>query len=643
MKRKTNICFALIVILLFGVVMSGCYKPDEGYEAVDPGELPAKIDGFDYEAARLGRYEQPIKITVAAIDYPLEEGVKEGTTPYNQSFNAIVKKVLNIDLEYTVVASTGNYDNRLNLAIMGGEEPDMFYTTKSDVFTSLKAQERLADLGPSFWYLNEELQSIYLNVIPDVLKNVMEKGKLYSFPMAGNTYESAQKLYIRKDWLDICGVETPSKLTMQELIALGETFLAKGDDIVAQTKVPVASADDLIPLSFHNEVMFTGTASASGIMQACGASPDAYFLDEKTGELYASNTSQEMRNALEVMADMYQKGIIDQQFTTKNIDKVYEDIKSGKVGMVFGQWWLPNGEINTTVGNIEGADWICVDLPSYNGNEALPIVKRVNLTGYNCVSSKCRYPEAAAKIINLFYDIYYNDHPEDTYKTEIVELMKPENGFFYNMVPIKVWNAISSVEEYKRVNAVFKNAYELGVRISYDSQGNLTSDSWRILPVDQVSALNATDKAKYEAQLAEYNKLKTREKELHWDKGYPYYCAVRAGTPISQMTARVKQGWGIYHCMVADDCGYDQVTRLTEGTLTARYDEFYGPVLSMMEENSGYLSNTLSKTVYMQIITGQKDISYFDSYYVKQYATNGGDKIIKQVNLWYKANNPEDK
>jgi len=45
------------------------------------------------------------------------------------------------------------------------------------------------------------------------------------------------------------------------------------------------------------------------------------------------------------------------------------------------------------------------------------------------------------------------------------------------------------------------------------------------------------------------------------------------------------------------------------------------------------------KEVYMQIITGQKDISYFDTY-VKDYAKNGGDSIIRQINLWYQAHKP---
>lgn len=607
---------AALVIVLIVVYFACCfepYNPDGEYSATDPGTLPDKIEGFDYESQQLKPYDEEITITVAAIDYPLESDVKAGTTPHNQSFNKIVKDVLNINLEYTVVASTTNYDTRLNLAIGANKEPDMFYITDTKMFTDLMKNGRLADLGSSFWYLNQELQDIYLEYMPEILPNAMIEGKLYAFPMASNKYESAQKLYIRKDWLDICNAQAPS--TIQELIDLGETFLKNKDKIAEVTKV---QADQLIPLSFHKDIMWTGTGSASGLMQAHGASPDAYFLGDD-GKLYASNTSQEMKNALSTMREMYEKGIIDQSFVNKNIDMVYDDIKAGKTGMIFGQWWLPHGEINSTVSNIAGADWVSVDLPSYDGTESLPIVKRVSLSGFNCVSSKCKYPEAAAKIINLFYDVYYNDNALEIYGEDV----KPENGFYYNMVPIKLWNSIASIQEYKRVNEVFKSAYEAGM-----------TPEWKVLDESEKAALSSDALATYETQLAIYNKLKTREKNLHWDDGYAYYYAVKQGKNLTQMTADERLGWGIYHCMIDDNCGYDQVTKLTEGALKAKYDEYYGPATTAMQEYSGYISTTLSASTYAQIITGGKPLSYFEDY-VKEYNKNGGDAILQQVNEWY--------
>ncbi len=612
---------ALVLVAVIAVYFVVCYEPytpDEGFKPINPGTLPEKRADFDYEAAGLSPYEEEITITVGAIDYPLEADVKKGTTPLNQSFNRLAKQYLNINLKYTVVASTTNYDQRLNLAITNNSEPDMFYTTNPNTFADLKQNGRLADLGDVFWYLNDELQAIYLEHMPELLPNVMEEGKLYAFPMASNKYENAQQLYIRKDWLEICNAQAPT--TVEELVELGELFVENAGKIAEETGVGKKDGSDLIPLSFHKDVMWTGTGSASGVMQAHGASPDAYFMGED-GQIYASNTSQEMKNALATLNEMYQKKIIDQSFSTKGTDMINEDIKAGKTGMVFGQWWLPHGDINETVSNVNGADWVCVNLPSYNGQESLPIVKRVALTGYNVVSSKCKYPEAAAKLINLFYDVYYNDNAEAIYGADV----KPENGFFYNMVPIKVWNSIASIQEYQRVNKVFKDAYDAGMRTD-----------WKVLTDLEKNALTPAQLETYELQLAIYNRLKTREKNLHWEDGYAYYCAIKEGKSIKDMTADEKIGWGIYHCMIDDNCGYDYVTKLTAGELDAKYDEFYGTATSAMQEYSGYISTTLSASVYSQIIIGTKPVSYFDEY-VKEYNKNGGDAIIKQVNEWYKV------
>jgi len=95
MKNKKTliaiIAAAVAVVLVAGyfIFLYEPYVPDSGYHAVDPGELPEKVAGFDYQSEMLKPYDQEITITVAAIDYPLESNVKQGTTPYNQSFNRI--------------------------------------------------------------------------------------------------------------------------------------------------------------------------------------------------------------------------------------------------------------------------------------------------------------------------------------------------------------------------------------------------------------------------------------------------------------------------------------------------------------------------------------------------------------------------
>ena len=111
-------------------------------------------------------------------------------------------------------------------------------------------------------------------------------------------------------------------------------------------------------------------------------------------------------------------------------------------------------------------------VPSYKGNESLPVVDTTLISGYNLVSKNCRNPEAVAKLINLFYDIYYNDNAEQMYGSGVL----PSNGFYYQFVPVKVWDGMASAAEYHRVQTVFNELYEGGLNSRELLSGGLSED-----------------------------------------------------------------------------------------------------------------------------------------------------------------------
>lgn len=614
-KIIKTVCLMMAFLMCFA--FSACYSPTEEFTKVNPGELPSPIPGKDYAALGMERYENEVTIKVASINYPLESNIKPGTTCLTQTFNAIAKNVLNIKLEYVVIAQSSNYDTQLNLAISAKQMPDMFYTTDANLFGSLRKNGQLADLGDIFYYLNDELKEVYLETMPELLPNVMEEGKLYALPMASNKYESAQRLYIRKDWLAAVGMSAPR--TTAEMIAVGEAFYNNASLFRNANGTPLTQSS-IIPLTMHKDITWAGSMGAAGLFNIFGAQPTAYFEGDD-GKLYSGTTSDGAKDAVAFLRELYGKKILDQQFISKNVDMVSDDIKSGKVGMVFGEWWMPADQLGVTVEKVDGAEWIAVDLPThYAGQESTPVVKKVNLTGYNLVSKDCAHPEAVAKLINLFYDIYYNDFAEEIYGSAV----KPENGFYYNMVPIKLWNSAASILEYKRVKEVFDDAYAAGMR-----------ESWKVLSASEYADLSETEKTAYDQQIAIYNRLRAREKKLHWDKGYPYFCALKAGVAIENMTATQRAGWGIYECMVSEDGGYAYVTDLTEKRKTAKYDMFYGTPTSLMI-SKGDAMNVYSAVSFTAMITGSENMNYWNTF-VGEYNRTGGDSVLKQVNNWYVA------
>ncbi len=648
MQRKMRKQLIAVMGAAMMLATVGCtrYQPDYSYTAIDPGTLAAPVVERDDPTFRdhyptLERYEEPVTITVAAVQYGLEAGVKAGTTPENQAFNKIAKKYLNIDLEYTVVGTSTGYDQKLSLAIASNKTPDMFYTTMPSLFTSLRDAGKLADLSSYFYNLNDDLLSNYLDYMPEILPTVMKEGGVYALPMLTNKYAAAQRLYIRQDWLDIVGMDAPT--TIEEMIEVGDAFVAHKSEIAAASGI---AQNRVIPFTMQKEITWAGSYSAEGMFNAHGASLGAYFADEND-ELYASTTSPEAKNALTTLNTMYEKGILDVDFITKTTEQIQANIKSGYVGMVFGEWWMPKDALDGNMSNISSADWTWVDIPSYEGVDAKPVVDRISVTGYNLVSSTCKHPEAIMKLINLFYDIYYSDDAAERYVDDAGNpLTLPSNGFYYQYVPVKLWDGIASIREYERVQSVFDDLYEAGFNTRLqdgvtETVTSVTDDDYivtdkrtngvgevTILKRSVINEINANPVWK---EL--FDTMRNREKILHFADGYPYFVAMKQGVANGAMSAKERAGWGIYHEMISATGSYAYVVELTNGVKEAKYDEFYGASLSAMDDFGSYLNTQVNK-VFTQIITGEKPVSYFDEF-VQEYNQNGGNSVISQVNAWY--------
>ena len=654
MNKIIRKIFIATMLVALPLSMVGCYEEDYSYEPVNVGQLqPAsyKVGSAEYKEkyAYLGSYgeygkDEPITITVAAVDYPLESGIPSSTTVRNQTFNQIALETLNIKLEYVVIGNTSNYDTNLNLYFANGLVPDMFYTTNAGTYAELLQDGALADLSDAFWYLRDELRENYLEYFPELLPTVMQDSKLYSFPTITNQYATAQRLYIRKDWLDLLGLQVPT--TMEEFYAVGKAFAENKDKIAAATGLKKAS--NVIPFTMNKELTWSGSYSIEGFLNCFGTSMNAYFEGED-GNLYYSNTSQEMKAALTMLRDMYSEGILDKDFMTKGADQVQANINSGFVGMTFGEWWMPKDVLDDCIARVDGAEWVWVNLPGIDG-EAQPIVKSVNVSGYNLVSSSCKYPEACAKLINLFYDIYYSDDAQQRYGDKVL----PSNGFYYQFVPVKLWDGIASIREYKRAQEVFNNLYDAGFDPSnyvdtatYAADGimqkvsSTTAEDYVVSKVDNVSyiinrdvinAINSNPTWK-----TEFNKLKNREKTLHFVDGYPYFVAYKKGKKLSEMAPGERAGWGIYHEMIDPEGGYAYVVDLTEKVCEAKYDRFYGANLSAMTDKLPYIT-TQTGVLFARMIVGELSIDKFESDYVKAvFENNGGKAVMDQVNAWYKS------
>lgn len=593
----------------------------EDYEYVDPGILPAKEEGVDYSP--LKPYDETVTVNVIGIEYEAIGDVPsiyngKASGPRNNAFNDAALQYLNIKLNYVSTTSGENYETRLNTLIAANDVPDVFITSSDTTFENLRRTGLIADIAPTFWYLNDAMQEFYLDELYyPAIETCMQGGKLYAFPNVDNPNEAAQKIYIRKDWLEIAGKEVPS--TYEELVDVARAFKASAAEIAA-TETGV-SAQEIVPIGITREITTKGNNTAQGFFNLFGAQPGAYF--EEDGKVVDSNTSEEMKRALDELRKLYEEGLIDKEFYTDTDASVSNDIVAGKVGIVSGMWHAATYPLQSSVSNeyTPGAEWIGIELPAVDGEATVPVVDAMRMQSYAMVSSKCAHPDALVKLVNLFYDMFYSNTAQETYGS----LATPEGGFFYSWVPAKVWYTPYSMQSYYRVNEVFDELWNAGFRIDDATLSQMAGKDfdWKGYYVQMSSGAYAEI----------FNKLMVRERDNGFKLGYPYMQAIREGKKSAEMSVFEKSGYGIYEQAISDTGGYAYVSQLSSGEKQCKREVFYGAQMPAMQNYGEYL-NSYMKQYFLGVITGSEKLSDWNTF-VKNYNANGGSAVLHQVQQWY--------
>lgn len=622
MKHKIAIALLMSLVLCTSAVSCKVGSVEDPFVRVDPGTLPERQAGKDY--APLERYDETVTIKVIGTNYTAVGGVPSTyhgrpSGPSNNSFNDAALQYLNIKLQYVTTVSGERYEDTLNQLIAAGELPDLFRTSDPTTLEILKRAGLVADLGDTFWYLNDSLREMYLDdIFYDGLESCMEEGKLYAFPNVDNPYERAQKLYLRKDWLDKCGLGVPT--TYEEVVSAARAFRDNSATLAALANVP---AKEIVPIGITREIATAGNNTAQGFFNLFGTQPNSFF--EEDGKLIDANTSDEMKTALGEIKKLYDENLIAREFYNATDSSLTNDIIAGKVGIVSGMWHIASYPLQESVSNPDTptAEWVAIELPSVNGRASVPIVNRVLIQDYNCVSSKCEHPEAIARLCNLFFEMFYSDDAVQKYG----DLAKPSEGFFYSWVPAKLWYTSYSMQSYERVLSVFNDLYNGGFRISDSKLDEMESASfdWEGWYTEMA-----------DGQYGEiFKRLWVRERENGFKYGYPYMQAVKAGKSGAQMRTVEKRGYGIYEQAISASGGYAYVTKLARGEKPAVFSEFYG-VNTPAQQNYGEYLDSSMKAYFLGVISGSKSLSDWKDF-VSDYRKNGGDSVLSQVNDWYGA------
>lgn len=383
MRKRKKVLAVLLTGCMMAGLLSGCMEQGTGGGSSNSSKEAVEIPEDPWDP-----YEETVTISTVL---PENAGIQfaEGDSYDDNPWYRAYKEWFNIEVVNDWVSN--DYDTKLNLTIADKSIPDVFCVDAQQL-RQLKEADMIYDLTDIFDEYASDLLKGYMEQESDTFETGHLDGKLYGIPqLSYGIIDQPNQIWIRKDWKENLKLEDPQ--TMDDVIAIAKAFqenyggygLTENQDLDCFKMLAVA----------------------------WGAHPDIW-VETADGSLGYGSVQPEMKEALAAYTQWYADGIVDPEFTTKDLEKMLEGEISEQTGVspYYQYWGYDPGP--SVVQNL-GTDAIFepYKIPSANGEEVLANVTFANY-GYIVVSKDCKNPEAVLKLLNFYAHVMDEGDQEDT-------------------------------------------------------------------------------------------------------------------------------------------------------------------------------------------------------------------------------------
>ena len=564
MKQKRIIALVSATALV-ATALAGCGKTsEENTQKTAVGEA----EGTAKEDLPFSKYAETVTVHLGGSMNPNAK-IPDGMSYEDNSYTRFLKDDLNIKVVYDWVASSSDYDEKMNLCIGSGTIPEMMNVNATQ-YRALLKYDMIQPLDQYFEdYASDKLKGFVKSGGEELKKCISnDKGEMMAIPAPNITASGINEMWIRQDWLDNLGLEVPR--TWDEMAAVAEAFVTQDPDGNGE-------ADTIGILgpgnSDHMNAIGGNQFGLDPLFSSFQSYPQ-YWLQDEDGTVKYGSIQPETRVALEKIQKLYTDKLIDPEMLVRS--NCQEAVLSGKVGIFFGPWWC-----GYTVGDatLAGeADWRAYFTPlaedgGYYTHMAEPT------TQYVVASKSCKNPEAAFKIINY-------------------EIANEQQWIADGITSTE----ISTADLYPLFN-VYDNADE--IETSYDAltkylAGEITMDD---VDFSRHKLLKGDMEAVTELKKEPYDDFSLDKWNLDSDlakTNLPRLVSILVGEAPSVNDKYIPV--------------YNAYNGQTE-TMQAKWAN-----LKKMEEET-----------FAKIVMGKADISEFDTF-VENWKNQGGDQILKEIN-----------
>ena len=572
MKQKQIIALVSATALA-ATALAGCGKTSEENTQTTSEEntqttAVGEAEGTAKEDLPFSKYAETVTVHLGGSMNPNAK-ILDGMSYEDNAYTRFLKDDLNIEVVYDWIASSSDYDEKMNLCIGSGTIPEMMNVNATQ-YRALLKYDMIQPLDQYFEdYASDKLKGFVESGGEELKKCITnDKGEMMAIPAPSMMVGEMNEMWIRQDWLDNLGLEVPR--TWDEMAAVAEAFVTQDPDGNGE--------DDTIGIlgpgnSNHINDIGDNQFGLDPLFCSFQSYPQ-YWLQDEDGTVKYGSIQPETRVALEKIQKLYTDKLIDPEMLVRN--NCQEAVLSGKVGIFFGPWWS-----GYTVGEatLAGeADWRAYFTPlsedgKYYTHMPDPTSK------YVVVSKSCKNPEAAFKIIS------YLVANEQQWTDDGITSSEMSCADFYPL-----WNGYDNADE---------------IEVSTDTlekylAGEITMDD---VDFSQHKLLKNDMEAVTELKKEPYDDFSLDKWNLDSDL---------AKTNLPRLVSLLVGGAPYVNDKYIPV--YNAYSGQTE-TMQAKWAN-----LKKMEEET-----------FAKIIMGKADISEFDTF-VENWKNQGGDQILKEIN-----------
>lgn len=403
--RRLKLKTGMLLILSAVLFLTGCTSGEKKSQDTDTRTKTAQRQKAwkKAETSPWGKYPETVTYTLGQMKGTGNSNLPEGETYENNAYTRYLKKILNVQNKNIFMESEEGYDEALNILVKDRNLPDIFLVSDREMLEELVENDLIEDLTDVYKSCaSDRIREMYESYGDELLESGTFDGKLLALPETAIDH-GPQLLWLRRDWIEQLGLTEPE--TLEDAFSVIQAFQenrmgAEGDE----EPVGLVCDPDLV-----------GTVSTSYSMDAIFENFEAYpeqWIRNSEGEIVYGSLTEETKNALSCLHDLYSRGILDPDFALRAQNNIRDLVVKGKCGAFFGLWWTPNNPLMDEYRQNKDADWQPYYLTS-GARRRVEVYSTFRDNKYVVVRKGYEHPEIVMKVLSVLFD-YSRYEADDT-------------------------------------------------------------------------------------------------------------------------------------------------------------------------------------------------------------------------------------